>query len=128
MRSVYKRIISCAVFLCHSFIGNQHKIFNDPGCHIGFIRLHINSSSCRIQDDLTFREIKINGTSCMTAAAQDPGKLFSSGKTWGSELHSVSSPPHQYLPEYFSHLCNTYAHLHGSRFLRSYGKSPFLFH
>ena len=76
MGSVYKRIISGAVFLCHSFIGKKHKIFNDPSCHIGFIRLHINSSSCRIQDDLTFRKIKVNGTSCMTAAAQDPGKLF----------------------------------------------------
>ena len=76
MSSVYKRIISGAVFLCNCFIGKKHKILNDPGCHIGLIRLHINSSSCSIQDDLTLRKIKINGTSCMPTTAQDPGKLF----------------------------------------------------
>ena len=69
MRSVYKRIISGTVFLCHGFIGKKHKILNDPGCHIGLVRLYVNSFSCCVEYDLAFRKIKINGTSCMAAAA-----------------------------------------------------------
>ena len=69
MRSVYKGIISGTVFLCHGFIGKKHKILNDPGCHIGLVRLYVNSFSCCVEYDLAFRKIKINGTSCMAAAA-----------------------------------------------------------
>ena len=69
MGSVYKGIISGTVFLCHGFIGKKHKILNDPGCHIGLVRLYVNSFSCCVEYDLAFRKIKINGTSCMAAAA-----------------------------------------------------------
>ena len=67
--SVYKWNFFCTIFLRYSFVCHQHEIFDDLSCHICFIRLYIDCFSCCIQNNLTFREIKINGSSVMTAVS-----------------------------------------------------------
>ena len=51
--------------LCHRLIGDQHEILNDLRRHIPLIRPDIHRMSFRIQQNLRFREIKVDGTALM---------------------------------------------------------------
>ena len=74
--TVYKRHIVSAALFCHCLVCHEHEILNDPGCHICLVRLDVNGTACCIENDLAFREIKINGTSVVTVSPQDLGKLL----------------------------------------------------
>ena len=73
MSTIQKRDLLPIKMLCDRLIGNQHKIFNDLGCHIALIRHHIHSMSLRIQNDLCLRKIKINGSPLHTLLANQTG-------------------------------------------------------
>ena len=49
------------IILCHCLIGKEHKIFNDLCSYIPFIRMDIHRFPLLIQNDLTFRKIKVDG-------------------------------------------------------------------
>ena len=60
MSPVQKRQFSPEILFRHSLIGEEHKILNDPGRGIPFIRLDRHRVPVLIQLDLCLREVKIN--------------------------------------------------------------------
>ena len=80
MYTIHKGNLQPVEMLCHRLVGRQHEILYQIGSHIPFIGLDLQRISLFIQQNLAFRQIKINGTSFLPLLSKNGGKLLHQNK------------------------------------------------
>ena len=76
MGPIKERNLPLTILFGNGLICQKHKILDNPGCHILLICPDFHWSSHLIQIYLTFREIKVNGTSPGSVFSQQGRKIF----------------------------------------------------